>query len=99
MQGNEGLNYRDDKGNGKERPEATADTRGCGIQLDRMRQLIESGKWMDDSKTSAGKCLTIFRKKSISFISHHTPKQRQTDYRAGEIIKELDVNCFQGGII
>lgn len=54
---------------------------------------------MDDSKTSAGKCLTIFRKKSISFISHHTPKQQQTDYGAGEIIKELDVNCFQGGII
>lgn len=45
MQGNEGLNYRDDNGNGKERPDATADTRGCRIRLDRMRQLIESGNY------------------------------------------------------
>lgn len=44
VQGNEGLNYRDGNGNGKERPDATADVRGCRSRLDRMWQLMGCGK-------------------------------------------------------
>lgn len=36
VQGNEGLNYRDGNGNGKERLDVIVDVRGCRSRFDRM---------------------------------------------------------------